>query len=189
MASLNGSMNQAKLSVIEAKLLLELVAGRFASIQDALAWAIRHADSTGLIRLTRRKKQEEYRRAYFAIQDRAERWKTVPGFESLQASTHGRIRKASSHDICLPSLNSRLYAQVNFREGGQQRPQLIHRLVALAFCRKNLGADTVNHRDKYRLNNSASNLEWLTVKENLQHSANSGGHGRPRKRFSSDSGH
>ena len=174
-------MNQTKLSVIETKLLLELLNGRFASIQEALVWAIKHADSTGLIRLTRRKEQEKYRRAYFAIQTRAEQWKTVPGFESLQASTHGRIRKASSQRICLPSLTSRLYAQVNFREGGRQLPQLVHRLVALAFCRKNIGADTVNHRDKNPVNNAASNLEWLTVKENLQHSANSGGHGRPRK--------
>jgi len=161
-------------------LLRKLVEGKFASVQEALSWALKYADS----KLTRRKKQEEYRQAYFGIKNRVERWKTVPGHESLQASTLGRIRETASQRVCLPSLTSRSYAQVNFRENGRQRPQLVHRLVALAFCRKAPQADTVNHRDKIRLNNVASNLEWLTAKENLQHSANAGGHGRPRKSIS-----
>ncbi|PKK55743.1 His-Me finger endonuclease [Rhizophagus irregularis] len=45
----------------------------------------------------------------------------------------------------------------------------IHRLIALAFCSKEQGKDYVNHIDGNPANNKASNLEWVTPKENTQH--------------------
>ena len=43
----------------------------------------------------------------------------------------------------------------------------IHRLVALAWVDKVEGKNFVNHIDGNRLNNKASNLEWVTQKENV----------------------
>ncbi len=46
----------------------------------------------------------------------------------------------------------------------------IHRLVAEAFIENTNNLDTVNHKDLNKNNNCVSNLEWLSNKENNQHS-------------------
>ncbi|CAG8707820.1 35439_t:CDS:1, partial [Racocetra persica] len=50
----------------------------------------------------------------------------------------------------------------------------VHRLVALAFCPKEKGKEYVNHIDGDPTNNRASNLEWCTHKENMQHAVRLG---------------
>lgn len=60
------------------------------------------------------------------------------------------------------------------RLSSPRRVERVHRLVAAAFVQNPLGLDTVNHIDCDRSNNDASNLEWCTQAENLQHSENLG---------------
>lgn len=52
----------------------------------------------------------------------------------------------------------------------------VHRLVAMAFCENNNPEDktTVDHIDGDKLNNDASNLEWVTPKENAQRAVKNG---------------
>ena len=45
----------------------------------------------------------------------------------------------------------------------------VHRLVAEAFLPKEEGRDFVNHKDRNRLNNHYSNLEWVSMAENNCH--------------------
>lgn len=45
----------------------------------------------------------------------------------------------------------------------------VHRLVAAAFVQRKDGANTVNHIDEDKQNNAASNLEWLTLSDNLNY--------------------
>jgi hypothetical protein len=49
--------------------------------------------------------------------------------------------------------------------------ELVHRLIARAFCPKEDGKDIVNHLDGNKDNNDADNLEWCTPRENSQHAA------------------
>lgn len=50
----------------------------------------------------------------------------------------------------------------------------VHRLVAEAFLPNPEGKTDVNHKDYQRDNNCASNLEWLTHKENVIYQAEQG---------------
>lgn len=121
-----------------------------------------------------------------------ELWKPVPNFETIyEVSNYGRIRilaryKRDSHgtySLCrckIATHNSehiRYHRQVfvdpdkNIKEVWQ-----IHRLVATLFVPNPdpTKYTVVNHLDANKHNNVASNLEWVTAKENAEHAANMG---------------
>lgn len=68
----------------------------------------------------------------------------------------------------------------------------VHRLVALTFYDNKWGFKEVSHRDDNRLNNNASNLEWITREGNLNKAHRqklmkiAGGHGRPVRKVNDD---
>lgn len=57
---------------------------------------------------------------------------------------------------------------------GQRSVLYNHRLVALNFLEQVDGKDQVNHIDGNNQNNSLSNLEWVSCKENIVHSFETG---------------
>ena len=70
--------------------------------------------------------------------------------------------------------NGNGYPHVTFRHNGVQVQRLVHRLVAESFCDRPDGADQVNHKDGNKENNAASNLEWVSAKQNMLHSVENG---------------
>lgn len=61
------------------------------------------------------------------------------------------------------------YAQVGLHSNGRQKDFFVHRLVAVAFIPNIKRKPEVNHIDENKANNCASNLQWVTSKENANH--------------------
>lgn len=98
-------------------------------------------------------------------------WRPIPGYEGLyDVSSSGEIRSLFRYKRVLkPSVQKNGYATVELFKNKKSKRLLVHRLVALAFIPNPKGLPQVNHKDEDKLNNSASNLEWVTAKENMNY--------------------
>lgn len=115
-----------------------------------------------------------------------EEWRDVVGYEGLyEVSSRGRVRTVGSirersgsrgsltvHErIRKPHLTPKGYHRVQLSKDGVARNHLVHVLVAQAFigCPDESDADQVNHKDGFKSNNCAENLEYVTQSENMLH--------------------
>jgi hypothetical protein len=102
----------------------------------------------------------------------SEVWKNIKGFENMyQISSYGRFRsyKSNNWKIIAPSLSSSGYYTYAIYTKSKPKRFQAHRLVAEYFINSSELSKTVNHKDTNKKNNYADNLEWLTIKENLEH--------------------
>lgn len=111
-----------------------------------------------------------------------EEWKPILEYEGLyEISNHGRVKscfKCYEHNnycfserIMKLQLNHQKYHTVHLtKPGAKNKKFFVHRLVAFHFL-ENIddGRDFVNHKDKSRINNHVSNLEFMTHQENCDH--------------------
>lgn len=105
-------------------------------------------------------------------------WKFIEGEEFYLVSNHGRVC-SFKHDrrrIMMPVLSNMGYYRVKLT--GSQTVQ-VHRLVAKHFIPNPEEKSDVNHKDGNKLNNHASNLEWLSRRENLHHAMENDLHANP----------
>jgi len=114
-----------------------------------------------------------------------EKWRDIKGYEGLyQVSNLGRVkslertvtrkngRKFSVKErILKPFSNQDGYLRVGLYEddSGKRKTIKVHRLVCEAFHENPEDKPCVNHIDENKANNSASNLEWCTYEENVNH--------------------
>lgn len=105
-------------------------------------------------------------------------WKDIPEFKGYyQASNLGRIRRLNRRlgGIIKQTYNKRAtYKYVCLCLGGKKMTRSVHTLVAKAFIPNPNNLPQVNHKDSNRLNNHASNFEWVTVSGNKIHSIRAG---------------
>ncbi len=110
----------------------------------------------------------------------SEVWKPIAGYEGLyEVSNFGRVRNASKAHcakggILKPQADSAGYCRINVYKCGKMVHKLVHRVVAEAFVENPLNKSEVNHKDGNKANNIATNLEWVTPKENIKHSIQNG---------------
>lgn len=109
-------------------------------------------------------------------------WKPIKGYEGYyEVSNHGRVkalgRKGSGCSIIdrikkvtMPK-DKALYPNISLCVNGKSKTIMVHRLVALAFVENNdpENKKEVNHIDGNKINNFASNLEWVSSYENTMH--------------------
>jgi len=108
-------------------------------------------------------------------------WKDAFGYEgSYMVSNLGRI-KSVERKIADGRLRKSIimaqskhcndgYMQVCLRKNGASSVQKVHRIIAFTFISNPENKPTVNHINGVRDDNRVENLEWATVKENVQHS-------------------
>lgn len=109
-------------------------------------------------------------------------WKPIPGYEAFyEASTLGKIRSLDRQilrsDGIVRQLKGRVlkqtpmsgYLMVSLSVSAKRDVQLVHRLVASAFCEQPEGCFVINHLDADKSNNRPENLEWTTSKANTAH--------------------
>lgn len=112
-------------------------------------------------------------------------WKDISGFLGVyQVSNLGRVR---SLDRKIYTQNGKLhsstkgkvikhfktkegYHRVQLCLNGRNKKFLVHRLVAQSFVPNDTLKLEVNHKNANKDDNTASNLEWVTRKENVKHS-------------------
>lgn len=108
-----------------------------------------------------------------------ETWKPIKDYEGwYEVSDLGNVRRlrkatgAKEGKILTPLANGSGYHSVALSMQCKVKMFLIHRLVAEAFLAPDPDRLFVNHKDGNRQNNTLSNLEWCTAKENSKHSKN-----------------
>lgn len=96
------------------------------------------------------------------------------GFPNYNVGENGEVwstftNKYLKHSILLKHHDK--YAKVMLTNPeGKHRFICVHRLVAYCYLDKGFGMNQVNHIDGDIYNNHVSNLEWVTPKENSNHS-------------------
>lgn len=123
-----------------------------------------------------------------------EHWKPIFGYEGIyEASDLGRIRTAEGKTTKNTRFPVRKWKQrvlrakteirkngkhsdlrVNLWKDGKEKTLLVSRLVAMTWCQGFEEGMTVNHKDGNPLNNKPDNLEWISLKENIRHSFETG---------------
>lgn len=122
-----------------------------------------------------------------------EEWRPIPGYEGIyEASNLGNLRSVENKTtyskrhglrhwkqrILRQKVTGNRYARKDARiilwKDGMPRTYLVARIIAMTWCDGFRDNMTVNHIDGNPLNNSCDNLEWVSLKANIQHGYKTG---------------
>ena len=90
----------------------------------------------------------------------------IEGFPKYLIYDDGRIWSKKYGKFLIPQMTTDLYHRVGLYENGNYKKFLVHRLVALHYIPNPENKPEVDHKDHNRTNNQASNLRWVTTREN-----------------------
>ena len=94
-------------------------------------------------------------------------YRVVEGWDNYVVTSCGRVFKRSTGvEVSQVLTGETQYKYVNLRQDKRHKLIRVHRLVALAFLPVVEGKAFVDHIDRDKFNNNASNLRWATASEN-----------------------
>lgn len=97
-------------------------------------------------------------------------WKDIKGYEGLyQVSNLGRVRNIKHNRVKNTTIRPNGYEYVKLSKDNSTKNFTIHRLVAMTFIDNPNNLSDVNHKDEDKLNNSVTNLEWVSHQDNLNY--------------------
>lgn len=97
--------------------------------------------------------------------------KLIPNNTIYAVDEAGVVMNTKTGRILKCDISQVGYLRVTLPIWGKRQSVMIHRLVAITHIPNPLGKPQVNHKDSNKLNNNKSNLEWVTVQENMLHFA------------------
>lgn len=106
-----------------------------------------------------------------------EKWKAINGTKGyIEVSDQGRVRSllSGSPRVLKTSIDKKGYHRIRVTIEREKQGYKLHREVAKAFIPNPCKLPQVNHIDGNKNNNSVSNLEWVTNKENVHHAIEKG---------------
>ena len=95
------------------------------------------------------------------------RWSTIEGFENYRVSDTGLVKNDKGKSL-KPYDNGHGYKKVTLRKEGKNFKLYVHRLVALHFVEGFREGLTVDHLNCERDCNEWTNLQWVTMEENIR---------------------
>lgn len=99
-----------------------------------------------------------------------EQWKDISGYENIyQVSNLGKVKNVNTNRILKQQVDHDGYFIITLRKGKAKKTYKVHRLVAETFIPGNHKTLQVNHISGIKSDNSVSNLEWVTLRENIIH--------------------
>lgn len=104
-------------------------------------------------------------------------WKKVDGTNGMiEVSNEGRVRSLlrGTPFVLKTQRDGKGYHRLRYTLNREKKALKLHREVAKAFIPNPNNFPQVNHIDGNKDNNSVSNLEWVTNKQNAHHAINNG---------------
>lgn len=101
---------------------------------------------------------------------------TIEGFTHLIAYSNGIIKNKNNNNIVTGSFDGNYYRIKPLKKNKKHivPSTYAHRIIALTFIPNPDNKPYVNHKNGNKKDNSVSNLEWVTQKENMQHAHETG---------------
>ena len=96
--------------------------------------------------------------------------KLIKGFECYSVSKHGEVYSHNKNRLIYLNKKKNGYLQVNLFNNGIFKTKLVHRLVAETYIPNLNNYKQVNHINGIKTDNRVENLEWVSAKENTNHS-------------------
>lgn len=105
----------------------------------------------------------------YKISDSGEVWSK----DRLCVDSKGRKRFRKGQKIN-PDVAPSGYYRITLAKSGKKKQVYLHRLLAIHFISNPLNLPQVNHKDGNKLNCTISNLEWVSVQDNVIHAYQNG---------------
>jgi hypothetical protein len=99
-------------------------------------------------------------------------WKTIPICKDYKVSNRGDVFSTITGKLITKNIINSGYYSINIKmNNGEYRNVLVHRLVAFAFIPNDdpVHKTQINHKNENKLDNRVENLEWCTIKYNMNY--------------------